>query len=64
MRRISYIQIFFSFILLIGTISFLKFQDDRMFERIIAQEDILINNNSLLQNNQTEVSKYHSSTFS
>ena len=56
MRRISYIQIFFSFILLIGTISFLKFQDDRIFERIIAQEDISINNNSLLQNNQTEVS--------
>ena len=56
MRRNSYIQIFFSFILLIGTISFLKFQDDRMFERIIAQEDISINNNSLLQNNRTEVS--------
>ena len=56
MRRISYIQIFFSFLLLIGTISFLKFQDDRMFERIIAQEDISINNNSLLQNNQTELS--------
>ena len=56
MRRISYIPIFFSFILLIGTISFLKFQDDRIFERIIAQEDISINNNSLLQNNQTEVS--------
>lgn len=56
MRRISYFQIFFSFILLIGTISFLKFQDDRMFERIIAQEDISINNNPILQNNQTEVS--------
>ena len=56
MRIISYILIFFSFILLIGTISFLKFQDDRIFERIIAQEDISINNNSLLQNNQTEVS--------
>jgi Cache domain len=56
MRRISYIQIFFSFILLIGTISFIKFQDDRIFERIIAQEDISINNDSLLQNNQTEVS--------
>ncbi len=56
MRRISYIPIFFGFILLIGTISFLKFQDDRIFERIIAQEDISINNKSLLQNNQTEVS--------
>jgi len=63
MRRISYIQIFFSFILLIGTISFLKFQDDRMFERIIAQEDISINNNSLLQNNQTEVSIHNKNTI-
>ena len=41
---------------MIGTISFLKFQDDRIFERIIAQEDISINNDSLLQNNQTELS--------
>ncbi len=63
MRSISYIQIFFSFILLIGTISFLKFQDDRMFERIIAQEDISINNNSLLQNNQTEVSIHNKNTI-
>ncbi|MGZ5551245.1 MAG: cache domain-containing protein [Nitrososphaeraceae archaeon] len=63
MRRISYIQIFFSFILLIGTISFLKFQDDRMFERIIAQEDLSINNNSLLQNNQTEVSIHNKNTI-
>lgn len=63
MRRISYIQIFFSFILLIGTISFLKFQDDRIFERIIAQEDISINNNSLLQNNQTEVSIHNKNTI-
>ena len=63
MRRISYIQIFFSFILLIGIISFLKFQDDRMFERIIAQEDISINNNSLLQNNQTEVSIHNKNTI-
>ena len=63
MRRISYIQIFFSFILLIGTISFLKFHDDRMFERIIAQEDISINNNSLLQNNQTEVSIHNKNTI-
>ena len=63
MRRISYIQIFFSFILLIGTISFLKFQDDRMFEKIIAQEDISINNNSLLQNNQTEVSIHNKNTI-
>ena len=63
MRRISYIPIFFSFILLIGTISFLKFQDDRIFERIIAQEDISINNNSLLQNNQTEVSIYNKNTI-
>ena len=63
MRRISYFQIFFSFILLIGTISFLKFQDDRMFERIIAQEDIPINNNSLLQNNQTEVSIHNKNTI-
>lgn len=63
MRRISFIQIFFSFILLIGTISFLKFQDDRMFERIIAQEDISINNNSLLQNNQTEVSIHNKNTI-
>ena len=63
MRRISFIQIFFSFILLIGTISFLKFQDDRMFERIIAQEDISINNNSLLQNNQTEVSIQNKNTI-
>ena len=63
MRRITYIQIFFSFILLIGTISFLKFQDDRMFERIIAQEDISINNNSLLQNNHTEVSIHNKNTI-
>lgn len=63
MRRISYIQIFFSFILLIGTISFLKFQDDRIFERIIAQEDISINNNSLLRNNQTEVSIHNKNTI-
>jgi len=63
MRRITYIQIFFSFILLIGTISFLKFPDDRMFERIIAQEDISINNNSLLQNNQTEVSIHNKNTI-
>ena len=63
MRRISYIQIFFSFILLIGTISFLKFQDDRIFERIIAREDISINNNSLLQNNQTEVSIHNKNTI-
>ena len=63
MRRISYIQIFFSFILLIGTISFLKFQDDRIFERIIAQEDISINNNSLLQNNQTEASIHNKNTI-
>ena len=63
MRRISYIQIFFSFILLIGTISFLKFQDDRIFERIIAQEDTSINNNSLLQNNQTEVSIHNKNTI-
>lgn len=63
MKRISYIPIFFSFILLIGTISFLKFQDDRIFERIIAQEDISINNNSLLQNNQTEVSIHNKNTI-
>ena len=63
MRRNSYIQIFFGFILLIGTISFLKFQDDRMFERIIAQQDISINNNSLLQNNQTEVSIHNKNTI-
>ena len=48
---------------MIGTISFLKFQDDRMFERIIAQEDIPINNNSLLQNNQTEVSIHNKNTI-
>ena len=63
MRRISYIPIFFGFILLIGTISFLKFQDDRIFERIIAQEDISINNKSLLQNNQTEVSIHNKNTI-
>ena len=65
MRRILYIQIFLSFIiLLIGIISFLKFQDDRIiFERIIAQEDDIstINYNSLLlqNNNQTELSIYN-----
>ena len=49
---------------MIGTISFLKFQDDRIFERIIAQEDISINNNSLLlQNNQTEVSIHNKNTI-
>ena len=63
MKRITYIQIFFSFILLIGTFSFLKFPDDRMFERIIAQEDISINNNSLLQNNQTELSIHNKNTI-
>ena len=62
MRRILYIQIFLSFIILfIGIISLLKFQDDRIiFERIIAQEDDIstINNISLLlqNNNQTELS--------
>ena len=35
---------------------FLNIQDNRIFERIIAQEDISINNVSLLQNNQTESS--------
>ena len=61
MRRISYIPIFVSFILLIGTISFLKFQDDRIFERIIAQDISIKNNNSLLllQDNQTELSIYN-----
>ena len=66
MRRILYIQIFLSFIILfIGIISFLKFQDDRIiFEKIIAQEDDIstINNNSLLllqNNNQTELSIYN-----
>ncbi|MGZ5486514.1 MAG: cache domain-containing protein [Nitrososphaeraceae archaeon] len=34
-----------------------------MFERIIAQEDISINNNSLLQNNQTEVSIHNKNTI-
>jgi hypothetical protein len=66
-RRILFIQIFLSFIILfIGIISFLKFQDDRIiFERIIAQEDDIstINNNSLLlllqNNNQTELSIYN-----
>ena len=48
---------------MIGTISFLKFQDDRIFERIIAQEDISINNTSLLQNNQTEVSIHNKNTI-
>ncbi len=48
---------------MIGTISFLKFQDDRIFERIIAQEDISINNNSLLQNNQTEESIHNKNTI-
>ena len=48
---------------MIGTISFLKFQDDRIFERIIAQEDISINNNSLLQNNQIEVSIHNKNTI-
>jgi hypothetical protein len=61
-RRILFIQIFLSFILFIGIISFLKFQDDRIiFERIIAQEDIPIKNNNslLLQDNQTELSIYN-----
>ena len=49
--------------LLIGTFSFLTFPDDRMFERIIAQEDISINNNSLLQNNQTELSIHNKNTI-
>ncbi|MGZ5500550.1 MAG: cache domain-containing protein [Nitrososphaeraceae archaeon] len=34
-----------------------------MFERIIAQEDISISNNSLLQNNQTEVSIHNKNTI-
>ncbi|MGZ8856431.1 MAG: cache domain-containing protein [Nitrososphaeraceae archaeon] len=34
-----------------------------MFERIIAQEDLSINNNSLLQNNQTEVSIHNKNTI-
>ena len=61
MRIISYIPLFFSFILLIGTISFLTFQDDRIFERIIAQDISINNNNSLLllQDNQTELSIYN-----
>jgi hypothetical protein len=48
---------------LTGTISFLKFQDDELFERIIAQQDISINNNSLLQNNHAEVSIHNKNTI-
>ncbi len=43
-------------IIIIGTFFFLSIPDNRIFQRIIAQEDISINNDSLLQNNQTELS--------
>ena len=46
-----------------GTISFLKFQDNELFERIIAQQDISINNNSLIQNNHAEVSIHNKNTI-
>ena len=54
--RTLYSRIYFIVILITtGTLFFLNFQDDTI-ARIIAQEDISINNNSLLQKNQTELS--------
>jgi hypothetical protein len=46
----------FDLIIITAIFFFLNIQDNRKFERIIAQEDISINNVSLLQNNQTESS--------
>ena len=54
--RTLYSRIYFIVILITtGTLFFLNFQDDTI-ARIIAQEDISINNNSLLKKNQTELS--------
>ncbi len=43
-------------LIIIGTFIFLNIQDDRIFERLIAQEEISINNDSLLQSNHTQLS--------
>ena len=51
--RIDFIVIL---IILTGIFFFLNIQDDRMFEKINAQQDISINNNFLFQNNETELS--------
>lgn len=58
--RILY-NIIHSIVILIitGTFFFLNIQDDRIFERIIAQQDISINKVSLLQNNQTNELSIH-----
>jgi len=55
--RILYSRIgSFVILIIIGTFIFLNIQDDTIFERLIAQEDISINNDSLLQSNQTQLS--------
>lgn len=51
--RIDFIVIL---IILTGIFFFLNIQDDRMFEKINAQQDISINNNFIFQNNETELS--------
>lgn len=43
-------------LIIIRTFIFLNIQDYRIFERLIAQEDISINNDSILQSNYTQLS--------
>ena len=54
--RILFSRMHFDLIIITAIFFFLNIQDNRIFERIIAQEDISIHNVSLLQNNQTESS--------
>ena len=54
--RILFSRMHFDLIIITAIFFFLNIQDNRIFERIIAQKDISINNISLLQNNQTESS--------
>lgn len=54
--RILFSKMHFDLIIITAIFFFLNIQDNRIFERIIAQEDRPINNVSLLQNNQTESS--------
>jgi hypothetical protein len=54
--RTLFSRMHFDLIINTAIFFFLNIQDNRIFERIIAQEDISINNVSLLQNNQTESS--------
>jgi hypothetical protein len=54
--RILFSIIYFVLFIITGIFFFLNIQDNIVFEKIIAHEDISINNVSLLQNNKTESS--------